>query len=109
MKPGTGPLIAGAALLFVGAFITPVVTVLTLIGGMPQMQQFVAPGTAEHNDPEHNPHKFTSRHPGPWVLVHREVYSSRREAMQREKWLKCGAGRAWLDDHVGRASPPQAD
>jgi predicted GIY-YIG superfamily endonuclease len=25
---------------------------------------------AEHNSTEHNPSKFTSRHAGPWVLIH---------------------------------------
>jgi putative endonuclease len=29
--------------------------------------------------------------------------------MAREKWLKSGAGRRWLDSTIGRASPPQAD
>ncbi len=27
---------------------------------------------SEHNDPQHNVMKFTSRRPGPWVLVHCE-------------------------------------
>ena len=108
MKPGTGTLIAGAALFSVGAFVVPVVTVLTLIGGIPQMQQSVAPGTAEHNDPHHRLRKFTSRHAGPWLLMHQEVYTSRAEGMRREKWLKSEAGRAWLDNVI-RASPPEAD
>ena len=64
---------------------------------------------AEHNRPEHNPKKFTSRHAGPWALIHQEAYPTRAEAMRREKWLKSGAGRQWLDEHAGRASPPQAD
>ncbi len=29
--------------------------------------------------------------------------------MTREKWLKSGAGRQWLDAKIGRASQPQAD
>jgi hypothetical protein len=29
--------------------------------------------------------------------------------MQRERWLKSGIGREWLDTTLGRASPPQAD
>ena len=64
---------------------------------------------AEHNNVAHNPCKFTSKHPGPWTLVHHEVYLSRSEAMKRERWLKSGAGRQWLDEVIGRASPPQAD
>ena len=64
----------------------------------------------EHNTPEHNPMKFTSKHPGPWVLVYSEQYETRSDAMRRERWLKSGQGRAWLDKQgIGRASPPQAD
>ncbi|HDZ19992.1 hypothetical protein LCGC14_1760480 [marine sediment metagenome] len=63
----------------------------------------------EHNTPEHNRRKHTSRNAGPWRLVHRENYPTRAEAMRREKWLKSGAGRLWLDETIGRASPPQAD
>ena len=65
---------------------------------------------AEHNDRSHNPRKFTSRNPGPWQLVHREEFELWSEAMAREKWLKSGVGRAWLDSRsIGRASPPEAD
>ena len=63
----------------------------------------------QHNTPEHNPRKFTSRNAGPWELRHVEQYPTRAEAMRREKWLKSGAGREWLDSSIGRASPPQAD
>ena len=65
---------------------------------------------AEHNDPEHNSRKFTSRNPGPWVVVHFEEFETRSAAMKREKWLKSGVGREWIDQRgIGRASPPQAD
>ena len=64
----------------------------------------------EHNDPSHNTMKFTSKHPGPWVLVYSEQYETRSEAMRRERWFKSGRGRAWLDAQgIGRASPPGAD
>jgi putative endonuclease len=63
----------------------------------------------EHNSPDHNPRKFTSRNAGPWRLVHKEVLATRAEAMARERWLKSGIGREWLDSAPGRASPPQAD
>ncbi|MCK4873610.1 MAG: GIY-YIG nuclease family protein [Phycisphaerales bacterium] len=49
---------------------------------------------AEHNDHDHNPSKFTSRNPGPWLLVYSEQRATRSEAMQREKWLKTSVGRA---------------
>jgi putative endonuclease len=64
---------------------------------------------AEHNDPEHNPRKFTTRIPGPWELIHHESYATRAEAMRRERWLKSGVGRAWLDQLNGRTIAPQAD
>ena len=64
---------------------------------------------AEHNDPAHSATKFTTRQPGPWRMVHHEQYATRAEAMRREKWLKSGIGRQWLDAHIDRASPPPAD
>jgi putative endonuclease len=63
----------------------------------------------EHNTPEHNPRKFTSRNVGPWRLVYSDKHATRAVAMQRERWLKSGTGRAWLDSSIGRASPPAAD
>jgi putative endonuclease len=59
----------------------------------------------EHNSKIHNPRKFTSRNSGPWRLLHKEEFATRAAAMAREKWLKSGAGRAWLDI-LDRASPP---
>lgn len=35
---------------------------------------------------------FTSKY-RPWKLMHAEQYSSRSEAMRKEKWFKTGAGR----------------
>lgn len=32
----------------------------------------------------------------PWEVVYQESYSTRAEAMRREKYLKSGAGREWL-------------
>ena len=63
----------------------------------------------EHNNPAHSLTKYTSRHAGPWRLMHAESVATRSDAMGREKWLKSGVGRAWLDKEIGRASPPQAD
>ncbi len=34
----------------------------------------------------------------PWVLVHSEEFSSKEEAIKREKFLKTGHGRKWLDE-----------
>ena len=32
----------------------------------------------------------------PWVVVHVEIYTTKSEAIRREKYLKSGAGRAWI-------------
>ena len=52
---------------------------------------------------EHNQgtNKFTSGGI-PWVLKSSEQYPTRREARQREHYLKSGAGRKWLDECVER-------
>ena len=47
---------------------------------------------------------------GPWELVYQEAHPTRAEAMNREKALKSGQGRAWLKNTLnGRARPPEAD
>ncbi len=33
----------------------------------------------------------------PWKLIYRETYSTRSKAMEREKFLKSGQGRKYLD------------
>jgi len=33
----------------------------------------------------------------PWLLIYSEQYPTRRETEQRERQLKSGQGRAWLD------------
>jgi putative endonuclease len=42
----------------------------------------------QHNEPQKNRSLFTTRNLGPWVLVHQERCSSRREAMKLEKRIK---------------------
>jgi len=34
----------------------------------------------------------------PWNLIHKETYTTRAEAIKREKFLKSGQGRKWLDE-----------
>ncbi|MDD5043185.1 MAG: GIY-YIG nuclease family protein [Patescibacteria group bacterium] len=41
-------------------------------------------------------YRFTKGH-RPWQLIYREDYLTRAEAMQREKFLKSGQGRKFLD------------
>ena len=37
----------------------------------------------------------------PWELIYREIFNSRKQAVQREKYLKSHAGRRWLKKYVG--------
>jgi putative endonuclease len=39
----------------------------------------------------------STRHGIPWQLIYREVFSTRAEAVRREKYLKTGRGRDELD------------
>ncbi|MFC1721749.1 GIY-YIG nuclease family protein [Patescibacteria group bacterium] len=52
----------------------------------------------EHNNPEKV--KYSSRwmkFRGPWNLIHKEIFTSRSAAMHREKNLKGGRGRDFLN------------
>ena len=45
---------------------------------------------------------------GNFKLIHRERFSTYTEARAREKYLKSGSGRQWLDAQFGRAMPETA-
>jgi len=48
----------------------------------------------------------------PWHLVHAERFETRSDAMRRERLLKSGQGREFLNElerKPDRQSPPQAD
>ena len=48
----------------------------------------------------------------PWRLLHAERWGTRAEAMRRERLLKSGQGRQFLDSleaRLNRQSPPEAD
>jgi putative endonuclease len=38
---------------------------------------------------------------GPWVLVYREYFRDKKEALKREKFLKSGQGREFLKKTIG--------
>ncbi len=44
-------------------------------------------------------HGFTKRY-RPWVVIHVEFFTSKTEALQREKFLKSGKGRAWRKNNL---------
>src|SRR5713226_532626 len=52
----------------------------------------------------HNAGKVkATRHGVPWIIVHNEAFSTRREAAGREHYYKTGRGRDELDAVVGRS------
>jgi putative endonuclease len=51
----------------------------------------------QHNDPDCRFTLHSKRHAGPWRLLHSEEFSTRSAAMRREKELKTGKGREWID------------
>ena len=51
---------------------------------------------SQHNDPNCRLTLHTKRHKGPWTLIHYEQFSTRAEAMRRERELKTGKGRDWI-------------
>ena len=55
---------------------------------------------AQHNDPDFTLTLYTKRNKGPWRLIHSEEYPSRKEAIDREKYLKSGQGREWLRENI---------
>ncbi len=57
--------------------------------------------SADQRLKEHNggSNKFTSQN-GPFELIYTEVYPTKTEAIRREKFLKSGIGRRWLDENI---------
>ncbi len=48
---------------------------------------------AEHNQRPVHKRRYTSRHSGHWTVRYSESHETRGAAMQRERYLKSGAGR----------------
>jgi len=38
----------------------------------------------------------------PFIIIHKERYDNKTEAIRREKFLKTGQGRKWLDENIPR-------
>jgi putative endonuclease len=60
----------------------------------------VARRLERHNSPDRFGKRFTSKDAGPWKLIHTEEFPSRSAAMARERWLKSGIGRDWLEEKL---------
>ena len=55
-----------------------------------------------HRLAEHNAglSTWTSRFPGTWEVIHQEVFDSRSAAIRRERQLKSGGGRRFIQSLV---------
>jgi putative endonuclease len=42
---------------------------------------------------------FTTRY-RPWYMIHIEFFTSKKEALTREKFLKMGIGRKWIKENI---------
>ena len=55
----------------------------------------------QHNHPEFNGTLHTKRRKGPWRLLHSETFSTRSDAMRRERWFKTGSGYRFVKTLIG--------
>jgi putative endonuclease len=57
--------------------------------------------TTEERFNEHmsGTNKWT-RHNKPFKIIHTETFNTKTEAIKREKYLKSGQGRKWLDNSI---------
>jgi len=53
-----------------------------------------------HNTHEAGSRRYTYKQKGPWRLLYSEDFSTRSEAMKREKFLKSGQGREWIKSNI---------
>ena len=55
-----------------------------------------------HNNPDVDTQRYTRKQKGPWELVYSEELSTRSDAMKKERFLKSGKGRTWIQDNIIR-------
>ena len=53
-----------------------------------------------HNTHEPGSMRYTHKQKGPWRLIYSEAYPTRAEAMKRERFLKSGQGREWIEANI---------
>ena len=56
---------------------------------------------SQHNDPDFDAAKTTSRYKGPWVLIWSQGYESKSEALKKEKSIKKRGIKRFLNDMGG--------
>ena len=52
---------------------------------------------SQHNDPEYTLTTYTKKHKGPWLLVYFETFSTRNDAMKREREIKAKKSRHFIE------------
>jgi putative endonuclease len=57
---------------------------------------------AQHNDPEYTLTTYTKKHKGPWLLVYSETFSTRADAMKREREIKAKKSRRFIEELIKR-------
>jgi putative endonuclease len=74
--------------------------VYVLWSGKVQKRYIGSSDNPEERLREHNSGQSSFTRGGrPWILIHKEPHRTKTEALQRERFLKSGAGRKWLDEH----------
>ena len=57
---------------------------------------------AQHNDPKYTLTTYTKKHKGPWLLVYSETFSTRADAMKREREIKAKKSRRFIEELIKR-------
>ena len=64
-------------------------------------------GSCEHLEERLTRHNLgnvpATKHATPWIMLHREAFQTRRQAVSRELYYKTGRGRDDLDRMLGRS------
>lgn len=59
---------------------------------------------SQHNDKSFDSNSYTKKQGSNWKIVFVESYQTRKEALSREKIIKCHKGRDWLYKIIGRVA-----
>ena len=56
----------------------------------------------QHKDPKFDKRSYTKLNGTNWILVYKETFQTRKEAMKREQELKSYRGREFIKQQLGR-------
>jgi len=60
---------------------------------------------SQHNDADYHGSKHTKRNKGPWTCVYTEEFTTRSEAMKREKEMKAKKSKKCIEYLLSQQSP----